>query len=222
MKIGFFGDSFCSCATPPAYSFATYIKLLQDHYDAEIVNLGIGGSSIYDLLILQLMPFIESNTVPDICVFTWTEPHRLFHRQIRNITAAMSVSTDPDPVIQAAKQYYLNLEDGMLDVLRYKAMLLYIDTVVLPKLLPSTKIVHLWSFGEPNNLEYRNPASFLAKNLKYYHTWHTGVEVRPALMTIAVEGHRSTDELNGLPNHLITEEKNNRVFELVKTAIDSQ
>ena len=222
MKIGFFGDSFCSCITHPAYSFTTYIKLLQDHYYAELVNLGLGGSSIYDLLILQLMPFIESNTVPDICVFTWTEPHRVFHRQIRNITAAMSLSTDSDPIIQAAKQYYLNLDDGMLDVLRYKAMLLYIDTVVLPKLLPATKIVHLWSFGDPPDCKYRDPVSFLPENLRYHYTWSTGIEVRPALMAIAVEGHRSTEELNDRPNHLITQEKNNRVFELVKNAIDSQ
>jgi hypothetical protein len=41
-------------------------------------------------------------------------------------------------------------------------------------------------------------------------------------MTIAVEGHGSTEELNDRPNHLITQEKNNRVFELVKNAIDSQ
>ena len=101
-------------------------------------------------------------------------------------------------------------------------MLLYIDTVVLPKLLPDTKIVHLWSFGDPPDSEYRDPASFLPENLRYHYTWRTGVEVRPALMAIAIEGHRSTDELNGLPNHLITQEKNNRVFELIKTAIDSQ
>jgi len=222
MKIGFFGDSFCSCATSLGYPFSTYIKLLQDHYDAEIVNLGLGGTSIYDLLILQLMPFIESNTVPDICVFTWTEPHRLFHRKIRNITTRVSLSTDPDPIIQAAKQYYLNLQDGTLDVLRYKAMLLYIDIVVLSKLLPDTKIVHLWSFGNPHDSEYRYSTSFLPENLRYHYTWSTGIEVRPALVTIAIEGHGNTDELNNRPNHLITQEKNNRVFELVKNAIDLQ
>jgi len=221
MKIGFFGDSFCSYLSLPGYSFSTYIKLLQDHYDAEIVNLGLGGSSIYDLLILQLMPFIESNTVPDICVFTWTEPHRLFHQQIRNITAAASTSTDPDPVIQAAKQYYLNLEDSELDELRYRATLHYVDNVILPTLPSTTKIVHLWSFGIPYNYEYRNPDSFAPNKVQYYHTWKNGVEVRPPMITLAVEGHKIED-LNGRPNHLIGQEKNNRMFEIIKQAIDSQ
>jgi len=221
MKIGFFGDSFCSCATHPAYSFTTYIKLLQDHYHAEIVNLGQGGSSIYDLLILQLTPFIKSNTVPDVCVFTWTEPHRVFHREIRTITAATATSTDPDPVIQAAKHYYLNLEDSELDELKYRATLHYVDNVMLPALPSTTKIVHLWSFGLPYNYEYRNPDSFAPGKVQYYHTWKNGVEIRPPMMVLASEGHKIED-LDDRPNHLIGQEKNNRMFEIIKQAIDSQ
>ena len=221
MKIGFFGDSFCSCSIHPAYSFTTYIKLLQDHYDAEIVNLGQGGASIYDLLILQLTPFIELGTVPDVCVFTWTEPHRVFHRQIRTITAAMATSTDPDPVIQAAKQYYLNLEDSEVDELRYRATLHYVDNVILPTFPSTTKIVHLWSFGLPHNYEYRNPDSFAPDKVQYYHTWKNGVEIRPPMMTLASEGHKIED-LDDCPNHLIGQEKNNRMFEIIKQAIDSQ
>lgn len=222
MKIGFFGDSFCSCVTHPAYSFTPYIKLLQDHYQAEIVNLGHGGSSIWDLILNQLTPFVNSNTIPDICVFVWTEPHRLFHKQIRHISSSAAVnSKESDPVWRAAKEYYMNLEDSDLDELRYRATLHYVDNVILPAFPSTTKIVHLWSFGLPQNYNYRDPASFSPESVQYYHTWKTGVEIRPPMITLAVEGLKIED-LDDRPNHLIGQEKNDRMFEIIKHAIDSQ
>ena len=86
MKIGFFGDSFCADKWNSINNdYNTYISMIEKHYDADIVHLGVGGSSVGDLILLQLTPFINQNIIPDVCVFCWTEPHRLFHRNIRKI-----------------------------------------------------------------------------------------------------------------------------------------
>jgi hypothetical protein len=88
--IGFFGDSFCSEIRNHHsiwYNYDTYMKKLADHYDATVVNVGHGGCSIWDTLLLQLNPLIEKNEVPDICVFVWTIPGRLFNRKIRRLNS---------------------------------------------------------------------------------------------------------------------------------------
>ena len=51
MKIGFFGDSFCAKRYSYSLNYSTYISMLANHYNAKIVNLGVGGSSIGDLIL---------------------------------------------------------------------------------------------------------------------------------------------------------------------------
>ena len=233
MKIGFFGDSFCANDIWTNYEnvqSGTYLQLLATHYDAEIVNLGMGGSSIWDVLLLQIDPFIKNNNIPDICVFVWTEHNRLFHRVLRNLNvgSTMSCILSDNPVLSTAANYYLHLHDPELDRYRYAAALHYFDTVVLPTFPKNTKIVHLWSFGHVH--EWNDENSFLPERLLYHHTWKNGLEIRPSLTSIitgqgillSVMNDRTENQLNHVPFGEKFDPINSLIFNLIKDAIDQQ
>jgi len=120
MKIGFFGDSFCQYDVPEDWQnvdYETYITKLKKHYNAEIVNLGQSGSSIYDLILLQIKPFIDTNYYPDVCIFVWTDIARLFHRNHRNLNIHTIDHEKENFTIRAAKQYFAYLYDANLQKL---------------------------------------------------------------------------------------------------------
>ena len=215
MKIGFFGDSFCAMNhISKDYEYTTYINKLENYYNADIVNLGVVGSSIYDLLLLQLTPFIESDTVPDVCIFVWTNVTRLYNKDIRHLNCLPEkylykiIKTEAQKnILDAARHYYLHLQDTDLDLFKAKAVLYYFDNEIL-KSLPTTKIIHLWSFGEMDN-----------GYTTYIHRWKTGVEIRPALIrVVSPNGYLGN---NFDPNHLSDDKKNEIVFEWIKEAIDN-
>jgi hypothetical protein len=217
--IGFFGDSFCAIDVKQHYaSGETYITKLKNHYNAEIVNLGKGGSSIWDLFLLQFEPLRKQNKVPDICVFVWTEPNRLFHRTCRDINfASTNRRRKQDELFQHAFNYYENFHDDELVELQYVSALQYFDLSVLPTIPKTTKIVHLWSFGKLK--EWGVPVKL--EDIEYFYTWKNGIEIRPSLIYTALE-NSSWTLVDADPNHLRGEDKNNRVFEMIKNAIDSQ
>jgi hypothetical protein len=217
--IGFFGDSFCAIAENQHYAGGeTYITKLKNHYNAEIVNLGKGGSSVWDLLLLQFNPLQQRNKIPDICIFVWTEPNRLFHRTYRDINlASTNRRRKQDALYQHAYDYYNNFHDNELAELQYISALQYFDLTVIPTLPKTTKIVHLWSFGKLK--EWGVPIK--SEDIEYFYTWKNGVEIRPSLIHTALE-NSSWSLVDAAPNHLRGEDKNTRVFEMIKNAIDNQ
>ena len=226
MKIGFFGDSFCTNYGVGQKAHVTYLNMLATHYDAEVVNLGVGGSSIWDLLLLQIDPFIKNNNIPDICVFVWTEPNRLFHRVLRDLSTKGCISSD-DPVLATVANYYLHLHDYELARVIYVAALHYFDTVILPTFPKNTKIVHLWSFGDVH--EWHDENSFLPERLLYHHTWKNGLEIRPSLTSIITGQGILISDMNhagACLNHIPYGKKfdliNSLIFNLIKDAIDQQ
>lgn len=207
MRIGFFGDSFCARADD-----GTYIDLLKKHYQAEVVNLGVGGSSIYDTVLLQLAPFTKSNDYPDVCVFVWSNIPRLFNRIIRDMnSASVNFSTNNSPEWNAAKQYFKYLYDEELEEIRYIASLKYFDEL-LSKIPNTTKIIHLWAFS---NKSYTTGVDF--------HCWKSGVEIRPPLIHVSTFDHQNIDakKIDTRPNHLDGNKKNYLVFNWIKNAIDN-
>lgn len=224
--IGFFGDSFAQCVKnlhSEEYEYTTYIARLIDYYKLDLVHLGQPGSSVWDAYLNQLKPFIDKNEIPDICVFAWTQPNRMFHKKIRNINAWTSIHeahTTNNELWTAAKGYYEHLWDADQRDLEYKSFLYYLDNVVFSQFPKHVKIIHLWSFG---NVENFNTDYFAPKKLWYSHTWSHGVEIRPALMNIVFENVTIDDwENRGLyPNHLNGTNKNNEVFRWVRQAIEN-
>ena len=222
MKIGFFGDSFCAAHYPwvnRGPGCKTYIQKLEHNYNAEIVHLGQGGASIYDVALVQLAPFLYSGKWPDVCIFVWTGQGRLFNRTIRNMTGANTIEyRGDDPIQNSAKAYYKYLYDQPYDQLTYNATLPYIDTTILTKIPQTTKIINLWSFGSTIN----GWDGDFVNNITYEHRFSTGMEIRPSMMTVSVKGLLSRESRDvKAPNHLDGDEKNERVFNWIKNAIDN-
>jgi hypothetical protein len=211
MKIGFFGDSFCSDIVdrPGCNSgYETYINKLKNHYNAEVVNLGISGCSIYDVILLQIKPFIDKNKYPDVCIFVWTNYGRLFHRKKRRGTAFTDFanSTATDPIVNAAKQYITYFLDWELQKFQYVSALHYFDSTVLSKFPKNVKIFHLWGFEK-------------------LHEWEHGVELSvgayKSLWEFASDGRKVPKADDPELNHIDGDRKNNLLFETIKTEIDN-
>ena len=225
--IGFFGDSFAAedyNAHSWWFKYETYIRKTADYYDAKIVNLGQGGSSIWDAILIQLNPLIESNTVPDICVFVWTNPGRLFHREVRRINHSDSLtpkihtySIFKHKIWEAAKQYYLHLYDQEQANLEHLSFMYYIDNVILPSLPKTTKIIHLWSSADPINWDTQN---FHPAKISYPYKWKHGVEIRPALLSLSLSDQDvSILQVDKRANHIEGEVKNSLLSSWIKYAI---
>ena len=220
--IGFFGDSYCAINDDSSrfnedYSWlTTYISLVSKKYDLEVVNLGKPGSSIYDCLLLQFGPFLKRNMLPDICVFAWTDPNRLFHRTIRNINfGTTKMSNHLENEWQAASQYYKYLHDNEVAELQYLSVLRYYDDTVFSNLVDKTKIIHIWGFGKIQKPPKDESKPVDPSTISYLHRWKHGVEIRPAWSTL------SRTFYDTAPNHIGTQEKNNVACEWISTAIDN-
>ena len=229
MKIAFFGDSFCSHLDGKQasvgsyiynninYRYDTYIKKLELHYSAEIVHLGLGGSSIYDVILSQFPNFLKENSYPDVCVFVWTDRSRIFHKTVRNITPSTTFDTkhhkDKDlEVWNSAKAYYTHLYDHDSANFQFNASLSYFDHTVLSEFSKSTKIIHMWSFS--NQIHHNTPR------------WNTGVEIVPALIEVSklkcdLEHHPGYVGADTSLNHLAGPKKNELVFNWIRNAIDN-
>lgn len=217
--VGFFGDSYCSIASiPEAYKeyadLKTYINLVSENYNLRIVNLGQPGSSIYDSLLLQFQPFLKRKQFPDVCVFVWTDPHRIYHHTTRKIN--FGNAQDPRNVgseWEAARLYYRELYYPEIEELRYVSLLHYYDSVIFPKIPNNVKIIHLWSFGEVSGVA---PTKKINPNqVSYAYRWSTGVEIRPSLVTL------SKCIIDNSPNHIGVQEKNDILSNQIGIAIDN-
>lgn len=213
MTIGFFGDSFCSNISNEhsiKNNYSTYLQKVADHFNATITNTGVGGSSVWDLVLIQFEEQIK-NGLPDVCVFVWTDMQRLFDRKHRNLNLRTSERTH-SLEHKAAKEYFYHVYDDEKHRLEYTALLYYFDTVILPK-YPNTKFVHLWSFGE-------EPATNTARQERQYlYSWQTGVEIKPALETFSIiDGE--LPELDSRANHIAGDDKNQQIADLIIAAIN--
>lgn len=225
MKIGFFGDSF-TAKKYNAHSlfngYSTYIKQLSKKYNAEIVNLGHGGSSIWDTILIQLNPLIKSGLVPDICVFVWTNPGRLFHREVRRINHSEIFNLDnrtSREVWEAAKQYYQYLYDPEKEEMEYLAMLHYIDNNIISLLPKSTKVIHTWTSASPLSWETQD---FHPEKISYPYTWKHGVEIRPPLLCLSLVGNNiNILQKDKRPNHLEGNLKNSMLVDWISYAIEN-
>lgn len=144
--IGFFGDSFCASNQPESWC-----NILQQKLGAARIRwFGNPGTSIWSVF-FQFNKLIEQNRVPDICVFCWTEPHRLYHPEF-----ILSVGTQPlegvDPKIyEALDNYWKYLHNNEKAEMAYEYALRFYDQNVLSKL--DNEIIQMWSFKPNTNIE---------------------------------------------------------------------
>ncbi len=137
--IGFFGDSFCADTTE-----ASWCNILSDKIGCgEPVCHGRKGESIWGTF-FKFNKRIRQDNVPDVSVFCWTEPYRLYHPRMI-LTANVIPSKDEDPkVYKAMDDYWKYLHDYDKDELAYEYSLKHYDQNVLSRV--NKKIIQLWSF----------------------------------------------------------------------------
>ena len=136
--IGFFGDSFCAGREPESWCV-----LLSQKLNASIVHWGEPGRSIWSVF-FKFNQLIEQDRVPDISVFCWSEPYRLYHPNL-----ILSANTEPlegvDPnVYRALDDYWKYLHSYDKDEMAYEYALRYYDQNILSKV--DKKIIQMWSF----------------------------------------------------------------------------
>ena len=138
-SIGFFGDSFCADTSTSSWCNILAKKIgcgSPSHY-------GKMGESIWGTF-MKFNHRIKTNTVPDICVFCWTEPYRLYHPKY-TLTANIIPDAKHDPKIyETLDNYWKYLHNYDKDEMAYSYSLQYYDQHVLSKV--KKKIVQLWSF----------------------------------------------------------------------------
>lgn len=213
-KIGFFGDSFVKDFEP-----GTYISKLVENLKLQVVNLGIGGSSIEDTILKQFSN--HENDLPDICVFSWTVEGRLYHPTVRNLnilSVDQMIKIEPkNGIYKAASWYYAYLYNLQASRFRYCSMLSYFDRFVLSNLSPNIRIIHMWSFGQADGW---SQDTYSPENIIYPYRFTTGVEIRPSLISLATFD-RPINEINDdtCYNHLNNEEKNRYLYAWIIDAL---
>jgi len=131
--IGFFGDSFCADITDNSWT-----TLLANKLQAEIINVGKSGSSIWT----AILNFIELETVPDYSIFCWTHPRRLYHPS----KIATPRNIEKSHFGEVAEKYFVYFWNDKKENLNYKWTLEYFDRNLLHKVEQNTKIVQAFSF----------------------------------------------------------------------------
>jgi len=136
--IGYFGDSFCA-----GRESESWCVLLSKKLNARIVHWGEPGRSIWTT-IMQFNRLKEQHRLPDICVFCWTEPYRLYHPNL-----ILSANTQPlegvdTNVYRALDDYWKYLHSYDKDELSYEYAIKYFDQHVLSKV--DKKLLQMWSF----------------------------------------------------------------------------
>ena len=137
--IGFFGDSFCASNQPESWC-----NILQNKLGAKRIRwFGEPGRSIWSTM-FKYNRLIKNDDVPDISIFCWTEPYRLYHP-----TLILSANTEPqdnvDPnVYKALDDYWKYLHNYDKDEMAYEYAIKHYDQHILSKV--NSDIVQTWSF----------------------------------------------------------------------------
>jgi len=137
--IGFFGDSFCASNQPESWC-----NILQQKLGADRIRwFGNPGRSIWSVF-FQYNKLIEQNAVPDISIFCWTEPYRLYHpKHILSANTQPLEGVDPN-MYKALDDYWVYLHNYDKDEMAYEYSLKHYDQNILSKV--DSEIVQMWSF----------------------------------------------------------------------------
>tara|TARA_R110000796_G_scaffold130729_1_gene246409 strand:+ start:412 stop:945 length:534 start_codon:yes stop_codon:yes gene_type:complete len=118
--------------------------MLQEKLGADRIRyFGEPGKSIWSVF-FQYNRLIEQNRLPDISVFCWTEPYRLYHpKHILSANTQPLEGVDPN-MYKALDEYWIHLHSYDKDEMAYEYALKHYDQNILSKV--DSEIVQMWSF----------------------------------------------------------------------------
>jgi hypothetical protein len=187
--IGFFGDSFCESNAKDSWCV-----LLAKMLNCQITNLGKGGASIWHTFI-EFEKKLKNNTLPDILIFCWTEPYRLYHPQLPIAKGAVPIKGEDLNIYKAADMYYVYLQNYDKDELVYRYALKWFDLHELSK-IKDKKIVQMWSM-RPFELAGKNNDIIL----------ETGIFLNESMLMFAWNGVPKDIKFDiNLSNHMTIEQ----------------
>jgi len=192
--IGYFGDSFCA-----SKNTQSWCVLLANKLNLEIKHWGTGGASIWN----TILEFNQIKIKPDVIIFCWTNPNRLYHPTLPLTPNAVPIATEDPNVFKAAESYYKYLQNDDKDKLAYTYALQWFDQNVLSEFENEHKIIQSWSFF---------PADI---------TLNTGDTVDFGMMQFAWGGNKPTDAYKddiNLFNHM-TAKQNQQWADMIKDRI---
>ena len=187
--IGFFGDSFCE-----SQARDSWCVLLANKLDCDITHWGKGGASIWNTFI-EYEHLEEQDVLPDIMIFCWTEPYRLYHRTLPIAKGAIPIAGADKNIYKAADMYYVYLQDYAKDELAYRYALQWFDQNELAK-SSDKKIVQTWSI---------KPFELSGKSIDIKLT--TGKFIDESMLMFAWDGVPKEIKFDpALSNHMSTEQ----------------
>ena len=138
-SIGFFGDSFCA-----SNQSESWCNILQQKLGTDRIRwFGKPGRSIWSVF-FQFNDLIKRGAVPDISIFCWTEPYRLYHpKHILSANTEPLEGVDPN-IYKALDQYWIHLHNYDKDEMAYEYALRHYDQNILSEV--NSEIVQMWSF----------------------------------------------------------------------------
>ena len=143
--IGYFGDSFCVSKKRDSWCV-----LLAQKLDLEIVHWGTGGASIWN----TMLEFNNTTAKPDVIIFCWTNPNRLYHPTLPLTPNAVPIPAEDPQVFAAAESYYKYLQNDEKDKLASRYALQWFDQNEL-KLYEDGMIQFAWGGDTPDD-NYKN------------------------------------------------------------------
>jgi hypothetical protein len=189
--IGFFGDSFCASNQPESWC-----NILQQRLGCDrIQHFGEPGRSIWSVF-FKFNELIQKNRVPDIAIFCWTEPYRLYHPEL-----VLSANTEPlagvDPAVyKTLDNFWKHLHSYDKDEMAYEYALRHYDQNILSQV--QSQIIQTWSF---------RPFETAGKNAGIQ--LQTGVFIDESLFAFSKNNKERDGWGAGTINHM-TEEQNQR------------
>lgn len=235
MKIGFYGSSFCSEITNKhceRYNYSSFLEIVRLHYNAEICHLGNGGAGYWDILLNQSKEILANP--PDVAVFIWPIPELLHHPEyspiypdsIQEGSRLYEKRPDLHPAVSLYYQHFYNPEKEKLE---WRAAMMYADSTLIKQIPSTTKIIHIWEWGEAElfNIDLSDPNK--VSNMKYPYDWTTGSTIISPIFLISAAGQyparptfRKIMRNDPRCNHLEGAEKNELIANWIISVIDSE
>jgi len=169
---------------------------------------------------------VSEEVYPNIAVFCWTKPARLFTEERLGICPADIIGTavrrfeydkihakTTRKIVAAAQQYYRYLFSKEQTLFQYEAALHFFDTHFLSKISKKTKILHFYVE------DFKRSA---IDNLNRDYAFKNGMTVYPCLELIREQGQTKKEYVNDPHEcHMDTIEKNNFLCSMVRQSLES-
>lgn len=192
MKIVGFGDSFILGIEKDRSPWKlAYQGMIGDHFKCVPEFRGLPGSGPWNMF----FDFLNYNNKDgiDVVIMAWSEIMRIYHPELAPIntgtvyhnTGVGNLTERQQDITNAARAYYDHLVDHNKINYECKALMMLVDEMT--KEFPKTKFIHLpcFTWDDPGQWWGDTYDHVKPEQLRYYHKFKNGMEIRPALMYLS-------------------------------------